>query len=233
MPLCGQPLTADHKAEVIAELEAEVANKQETYRHIRQRLPEIEKEAAELAKTLAQRGVQEGQLQKLQQQLATAEARLAEIGRAGAGWAESGGTARLAELAGWLADMSQLTARQTEVAGLEKQVAGRRPLEQKLQAAQKGHTTAEARLAEIERTVADWQAVGEATLAATRDQLASEAFAPEARAELTTLQGQAVAIGYDPIAHQAAQAELAKWQQRAQGVAGVGEGASSRGRFAG
>jgi DNA repair protein SbcC/Rad50 len=92
-PLCGQPLTADHKAEVIAELEAEVASKRETYRHIRKRLPEIEKEAAELAKTLAQRGVQEGQLQKLQQQLATAEARLAEIGRAVAGWAESGGTA--------------------------------------------------------------------------------------------------------------------------------------------
>ncbi len=86
-PLCGQPLTADHKAEVIAELETEVASKRETYRHIRQRLPEIEKEAAELAKTLAQRGVQEGQLQKLQQQLAMNEARLAEIsakrGRAG------------------------------------------------------------------------------------------------------------------------------------------------------
>ena len=211
-PLCGQPLTADHKAEVIAELETEVASKRETYRHIRQRLPEIEKEAAELAKTLAQRGVQEGQLQKLQQQLATAEARLAEIGRAQTGWAESGGTARLAELAGWLADMSQLTARQTEVAGLEKQVAGRRPIEQKLQVAQKGHTTAEARLAEIGRAVADWQAVGEAALAASRAQLASEAFAPEARAELATLQGQAAAVGYDPAAHRAARAELAQWQ---------------------
>ncbi len=81
-----------------------------------------------------------------------------------------------------------------------------------MQAAQKGHTTAEARLAEIERTVADWQTVGEATLAATRAQLASEAFAPEARAELAGLQGQAVAIGYDPTAHQAARAELAQWQ---------------------
>ena len=211
-PLCGQPLTADHKAEVIAELEAEVASKRETYRHIRQRLPEIEKEAAELAKALGQRGVQEGQLQKLQQQLATAEARLAEIGRAQAGWAEGGGAERLAELGGWLADMSQLTARQNEVAGLEKRVAGRRPLEQKLQAAQKGHTTAEARLAEIERTVADWQAVGAGQLAATQAELASEGFAAEARAELATLQGQAVAIGYDPAAHQAARAELAKWQ---------------------
>jgi exonuclease SbcC len=207
-PLCGQELTADHRQTVLTDLQQEGAEKGDRFRDNGGAIKRLEAEIADLTAALKQTDKLERERQTQQQRLARAEARLAEIEQALAAW---DGRDRLAELETKLADQVELKQLQIQAAELTTAVAARKKLEQEREAAQKQIATGEAQLAEIERTAAEWEAHGPERLTAAQGQLDRNEIAPEAQAELSRLDGEMAAVGYDPAAHAAARAERERW----------------------
>ncbi|MCA9935847.1 MAG: SMC family ATPase, partial [Anaerolineales bacterium] len=221
-PLCGQPLTDDHRRAVLADLQGEGEEMGSRFRNNRERVSALGVEITQLADSLKQAERLERDHKAQQQRLAQAEARLAEITQTTAEW-EAGDAARLAELDTALADNGALAAQKKKAAGLATAVQAKPLREKERQSQQKQLSQAEARLAEIERMTQAWQTEGAAALAATQTQLANSDYAAEAQRELAALDEQIAAVGYDAAAHEtarAAQNELAQaparhqqWQQ--------------------
>lgn len=207
-PLCGQPLSAEHKAAVLAELQSDGKDKGDRFRTNRTTLPALEKQVATLTTAVQQRTRLEQEKQAQQQKQAVAEARLTEVNRLLEAW-EKDAAARFSELTALLADESALTTQQKLVNDLQQKLQGKAPLEQKLQQEQRTLSQAEARLAEIERAVQEWQSTGVAELSTAQTQLSTDSYEPEARAALAKLDEQAAAVGYEPEAHEASKTDLA------------------------
>lgn len=219
-PLCGQPLTAEHRHQVIAELERDGKEKADRFRVNKQRIADLQAETASLT-TEVKQGPKLTQQQETQRdRLSRAQARLAEIGTAVTEWQESG-QARLTELEARLADDAALQAQQQLVTELETAVADQTALAQQQQQTQRKVSQLEARLAELRRLLAGWQQRGVADMAAVQAQLESESFAAEARNRVAEFEAQEAAVGYDAAAHVSARqrrTELVEAQNRYQAL---------------
>lgn len=202
-PLCGQPLTEEHRREVLAGIRVEGSQKGEHFRQNKMQIEALRGEVAELEQAIKDAGRLEREQQSQQQRRATAQARLEEIERALAEW-QDGGPERLATLEQKLGDDEALQARQAEVERLARQVEEKKGLAQRQQEQQKQLSAAEARLAEIRRAVAEWEEKGEEALVSIRAKLADEDLAPEAQEALAELDRQLATLSYDESAHQAA-----------------------------
>lgn len=200
-PLCGQPLSPEHRQTVLAELEAENQAGRQEYSNNQARLKQLTSEIATLEKTLKQSDKLERDQQAQQHRIAAAEARLSEIEQAISEW-ESGEAARLTELETQLADESPLAAPRQQLQQLEQAIKPKASLEKEKQSLTRQIANAEARLAEIARLVTAWVEQGTAEQTAVQQALAEGAYAQEAQAALQQLQQDAAAIQYDPTAHQ-------------------------------
>ncbi|MCA9931587.1 MAG: SMC family ATPase [Anaerolineales bacterium] len=201
-PLCGQPLSAEHRADVLVELQADGKSSGDRYRQNQQQIGTLEKTAAELDKALKEQPFLEKQEKTQQERLIRAQARLTEIEETLREW-QANGQVRLADLTRQLADDKALTAQKQKVAALETAVQQKAALEKEKQAAQREQAQTEARLAEIDRLLTEWETSGRDRLNAARQQLDTHDFAADAQAELDQLNDQQTAIGYDADAHTA------------------------------
>jgi len=121
-PLCGQPLTEAHRAEVIAQIEAEGEAVNQRYRENQQRLRHLKREVEALEEQLAQLRPLERQQTQLQRKEALQSGRLEEIAQALQAW-EQEGAPHLAELEARLAEGRYAVEAQARLAELEAAIA--------------------------------------------------------------------------------------------------------------
>jgi exonuclease SbcC len=223
-PLCGQALSEAHRQAVLAELQAEGGELGERFRLNKQRIEALSAEVGQLEQTLQQSPRLERDRQTQQQRLAQAQARLAEIEQALAEW-EGSGQARLHELEKALADESHIKAQRQAVEEVAAAAREKTKLDQEQREQQRLVAAAEARLAEVNRTIGEWEQAepaapasselapglpkGEATLAAVKKRLEMGDYAAEAQAALRDLEAEAAEVGYDAAAHGEARQTLA------------------------
>ncbi len=204
-PLCGQPLTTEHRDTVLADLQTEGTDMGSRFRDNKERITALGAEIAQLTEALKQANRLERDQQTQQQRQAQAEARLGEIRQATAEW-ETEGAARLAELEATLAEDGKLVAQKAKVAELETAVKQKAILEQTRQGQQKLLSQAEARQVEIDRLLQEWRQEGAAALAAVQAQLTAGEYAVEAQQQLAALDAKLALVDYDAAAHDRARA---------------------------
>ncbi len=103
-PLCGQPLEADDRARLVADLEAQGRERGDRYRLNQAALQNSEQKRAALeAEAAALRSLEQGELRQGERKMAGLEERRSQLQAALAAW-QAGGAARLAELNRSLAD---------------------------------------------------------------------------------------------------------------------------------
>lgn len=202
-PLCGQPLSEEHRQEVLAEVQAEGKKEAERFRANKEEIERLEAEIADLAPQLQDSKRIEREKKAQQQRHATAEARLQEIDRSIAQWEEND-PARLAALEEELADTEELEELEAQVAQLTKALEAKADLEKEQENHRRQRSEAQARLKEIDRAVAEWEDEGKGELAAVTARLEEGEIAPEAQEELARLDEEITAVGYDEEAHAAA-----------------------------
>ncbi|MAT97234.1 MAG: hypothetical protein CL608_08840 [Anaerolineaceae bacterium] len=201
-PLCGQELTVEHRSQVMAELQTEGNGMGERFRSNKQTIETLAGQIAELDRVIIQRPQLEKSLQTQQTRQAQAQARLDEISQTLAEW-EAGEATQLAELEAALAE-DNLTELREQVIELGTAVQNKPALENERRQQEQRLANDEARLAELNRFMADWAESGQEQLATVQQQLESEDFAAEARAALTGLNAELSELGYDSDAHAAA-----------------------------
>ena len=225
-PLCGQELTAAHRAQVVAELQTEGKGMGDRFRSNNRIIETLATQIANLTRAVTQRPQLEKSLQTQQQRQAQAQARLDEISQQLAEW-EAGEAAQLAELENLLAE-DNLAELREKVIALGTAVQNKPALENERRQQEQRLASDEARLAELDRFMAEWAKSGEEELVAVQQQLESEDFAAEARAALAGLNAELAELDYDAETHAAARKarqELAKapeqFQQLKQAEAAV------------
>lgn len=201
-PVCGRELTDAHRASVIAEVKREGAPIADDYRANKRTLKSLAEQIKAIETMLQKERNVERNVQAQQKQVATLEARGAEIGRNISEWEASNNATRLDQLEQQLADDGALQTTQIEVKRLQALVTNKSKLERAQQQQQRALSTREARLAEIERSLKEWEQVGEAQLARVTKKLDSADFEPEARAALAQLNSEITSVGYDAPAHE-------------------------------
>ena len=208
-PVCGQALSAAHRDSVLAELQVDGQEMGDRYRNNKARLETLASEIKGLNGELKQRSRVEQNQQTQQQRHAQAEARLQEIEQTLAEWHEEGGV-QLAELELSLADDEEIALLKANVVTLGTAVQEKKSLESKRQAEQKTVADNEARLAELERAITDWETEGQQRLAEVKQQLDEQTYATAAQAKLVELDAQIEAVGYLAPEHETARAALQK-----------------------
>lgn len=207
-PLCGQELTAMHRAQVLEQVEGEGKEKAEAFRSNKQALASLTQEIEALEKEVKTRDRWQREVQSQQQRLATAQARLEEIERALAQW-QSEDAARLAALQEQLKDEQALETQREIAAQLQQEVQEKEALEASLQQVRKQISSAEARQTEIARAIEMWEQTQKTALTTAEEQLAQETFAQQAQEALGALDEDLQALGYDEASHAAAREALA------------------------
>ena len=208
-PICGQPLSAEHRTTVLAELRVEGKEMGDRYRNNKARIDSLVIAVKELNDELKEQSRLEQNQQTQQQRHAQAEARLQEIEQTLADWHAEGGV-RLAELEMALDGDEEVKVLKAEVVHLGTAVQDKPTYENERQVQQKLVADSEARLTELERAITDWEAEGKQALATIKQQLAEHGYATEAQTKLTELNTQIEAVGYESEAHDSARAELEK-----------------------
>ncbi len=202
-PLCGQPLSADHRQTVLAELNGELQEMEAQGKANKERIEALAAEVAVLDTRIKQSPKLEQQQQTQQDRKARAQAKLDEIATALAGW-ETDGAVQLAALQTAVTDTAALDTLKKEVATLETAVRQKATLDKKRQETERLIANQQARLAEIDRLTDQWQQTGQAELAQVARRLAAADFDAAAQQALAELDAQVTAVGYDPAAHAAA-----------------------------
>lgn len=201
-PLCGQPLSADHRQTVLAELKEELRQLEAEGKQNNERIELLTQEIAQAEISVKQLPQLEKTEQDQQKRKAQLAARLEEIGASLADWQETG-AAQLAALQTAVADTSQLTELKQQLAELATAVAQKQQLDGQRQAQERQLAHIEARLAEIDRWAADWQQQGQAELTAVQTQWAAGQFDVEAQTAVAELEAREAELGYDAAAHTA------------------------------
>jgi exonuclease SbcC len=202
-PTCGQPLTAEHRRSVLADLQQSGRQKGDQYRTNKERISTLEQEITKLEGAFQQKGRLERDQQAQQQRLAKAEARLAEIEQNEQEW-QANGAVRLAALRRQHADQSALQAQAALVQSFQEALDPRAALASAYQSLQNELSTSRATSRQMEQQIDAWQTRGQNDLQQVRRQLEQQDYALQATSALKTLENEANKVGYDAGAHQAA-----------------------------
>ncbi|VAW43033.1 Exonuclease SbcC, partial [hydrothermal vent metagenome] len=161
-PLCGQELTVDHRAAVLAELQLEGKEMGDRFRTNKLQIESLTTQISALSQTLGQRSQLEKSLQTQQQRQAQAQARLDEISQSVAEW-EAGEAQQLIKVEAALTEESLVELREKTVA-LGTAVQAKADLETQRRKAEQQIATDEARLTELTRLTAEWAESGQEKL---------------------------------------------------------------------
>ncbi|MEZ4517023.1 MAG: SMC family ATPase [Chloroflexota bacterium] len=206
-PLCGQPLTASHRDDVVQQLEEGLEQKRQAYRQARERETWLKDQLSGQGDLAARRDRLQQEYRAEQQKVSTAVARLEAIDQAVKGWAESGNDARISELKTWLDKQPPLAETQTQLDLLQKELAQKPELDEAIRTRRQQITRAESRLEQIERQTNEWETAGRLKMETAATQLESDQFALEERRLLAELQQEMDALAYDPDQHEAARVQ--------------------------
>jgi exonuclease SbcC len=203
-PVCGQPLTEEHRNDVLHQLQTEVDTLASQFRRNRSQLTALEKEANALKKALERQPILEKERNNQQAAIARVEGRLGDIERSLAAWQDSASVTRIAELERLLADEDEELELRARLAEFQSAADEGRRLNQEIKILEHQIAHDEARAGELERLEQDWEQVGRPALAETRRQLAENAYAQAERAALAAIDSRLIAVAYDATAHNAA-----------------------------
>lgn len=209
-PLCGQPLTADHRQTVIAQLKADGADRGNQYRRNKTAISALENEISELDKTLRQQAWLEKEKAERQANLARIDARLIDIENHLVTWRGGEEIRRIAELKAWLADDTTQRALAAQIESLKSAAETARKLNLEANQISNLITRDETRIEELERVRRDWEQRDRPALEETNRLLVTRAFAATERESLTRLEERLTMIGHDPNALVAARERRAK-----------------------
>lgn len=209
-PLCGQPMTEEHRQKVLAQLQAQGTVRGDQYRRNKVALDDMKREAQELDTELKRQPRLEKDRETHQAALTRYETRLQVIEAMLQAWREGSEEERIAELKRLMADeeeKSDLAAR-AEATKLAAQESRRLNLEIKqVEALITRDTT---RIEDLRRVIQTWEEKGRLELAKTQQRLAEKLYASADRATLADLQSRLPSIGHDPEALEAARATRAR-----------------------
>jgi exonuclease SbcC len=203
-PVCGQPLTEEHRADVIRQLQVEVEDLASQFRRNRNQLAAMNEAEKALKKALERQPILEKEQNAQQAAIARVEGRLGDIERSLAAWQDSESAARIAELERLLDDEDEELELRARFAEFQSAAEQGRRLNQDVKNLETQMARDEARAEELERLRQQWEQVDRPALAEARRQLAENAFAQAERDALAAIDARIVAVAYDATAHNAA-----------------------------
>lgn len=199
-PLCGQPLSDEHRQDVIAEMKTNGTQMGDRFRAHQQRKATISERLPQLKTAVSRQATFERQQTVHQNALAQATAQMEEGVRVLKEWEENG-RLRLEQLTTMLSARTELDALEAEVSALEAALIEKHSLEQQQQAHQKTIAQSETRQQALRETIEAWEETGQDNLAVAKRTLEAETYAQEAQTALAKLQSEADALQYDAYEH--------------------------------
>lgn len=205
-PVCRQPLTEEHRRNVIHESEQERDELRAKYRDNKTLIDDLSAKIAALEQGLKQQTVLEKDRETRQGILARAESRLNDIDASLQSWHETNHAARLHELEAQESDTGEMESLRAgrdsfRLAAEEARKVGREVSELAQRMAR-----LDTQLEESEQRNQEWLQTGLPALQEARDRLAQGGYAEEERAALNDLQRQLAAVGFDSPAFEAVRA---------------------------
>ncbi len=202
-PTCGQPLSSNHRRDVLADLQQEGRQKGDQYRTNKERIGQLEIEVDGLQGSFRQKERLERDQQTNQQRLAKAEARLGELEQSEKEW-QAEGAAQLATLREQQADDAARKAQGDIVSQYRKELEPLTALRTEQKKKQDELSKLRAAAGQMDQQIQEWQTSGLNELQAVNKKLERQDYALEARAALAELQTRLEGVGYDADAHQEA-----------------------------
>ncbi len=202
-PVCRQPLTEEHRQNVLHESEQERDELRTKYRDNKTLIDDLTAKITALEQGLKQQAVLEKDRETRQGMLARAESRLNDIDASLQSWRETDHAARLRELEVQQSDTGEMESLRVSRDSLRLAAEEARKVGREVSELAQRMARLDTQLEEIERRNLEWLQTGLPALLEARDQLAQGSFAEEDRAALNDLQRQLTAIGFDPPAFEA------------------------------
>ena len=208
-PICGQPLTEEHRASVLKDLEDEREASRARYREVQARLQALDKDEAMISAETKRRPQHEKERDTQQRSLANYAGQLAHIDERLSSWTSSRGRDRLTELGALLAstDVAALRAEEARLRPVAEDLRQKTRAQQLLMADIRGLET---RCEQLDKAAQQWAQTGRPALLAARRDLAEERYAADAQARLAAVNERLAAVGYDADAHAATRNRLAE-----------------------
>ena len=208
-PICGQPLTEEHRASVLKDLEAEREASRARYRAAQARLQALDKDEATISAETKRRPQHEKERDTQQRSLANYAGQLAHIDERLSSWASSRGRDRLTELETLLAsaDVAALRAEEARLRPVAEDLRQKTRAQQLLMADIRGLET---QCEQLDKAAQEWAQTGRPALLAARRDLAEERYAADAQAKLAAVNERLAAVAYDADAHAATRNRLAQ-----------------------
>ena len=201
-PVCGQPLSEQHRQQVVQELTEEGKDRANLWRSNLNRLRDLEIELPKLLQRIKSKPQFERDLKAQQQRLAQADAQISEFNLRIQQWDESG-KQRLLEIETLLADDTLFIKQKQHVNELELRLQPGDSFHEEQEHLQRAVSNSKAQLITLDQVIAHWNSDGNSQLNNIRKQLTEKAFAIEAREKIAALQNKINELDYDSILDQA------------------------------
>ncbi len=205
-PLCGQPMTDDHRHTVLAKLNTDGIAFGDQFRRNKAALERMAQEEVELKEALKQQTKLEKDRDAQQAAATRYETRLHDIDKHLRAWQDGNEAARIEELNRWLSDhgeKNELTAR-VEATKLAAQESRR--LDAEIRQVEALVTRDNTRSEELRRVMKVWEEKGRPELVDTQKRVAEKRYAEAERSTLAELREHLAGVGHDPAALEAARA---------------------------
>lgn len=208
-PICGQPLTAEHRENVLSDLESEREVSLVRYREVQARLKALDQEEVGLSAEMGRRPQHEKERDTQQRSLANYAAQLALIDGLLEAWDSGNLRDRLAELEA-LISAEDIPALRVEFERLRADPAETRQKTREQQLLSGDIRVLETQCEQLDKTAQQWAQVGRPALLTARRDLDEQHYAADAWAKLAALNQRRAAVAYDSDAHTAARNRLAE-----------------------
>lgn len=209
-PLCGQPLTAEHRRHAIEQLETQGKERATLYRGAAPVTEALQREIGELDEALRGQVAWEKKRDDYQMAFSRVQERLKNIDNVLVAWQEGNKDERLAELDRKLADQSEWTALNERIERLQAAADEARQQDQILRQIETQITHDKARCEGLERIRDEWGSRGQPALEEAERRLAQGDFARIERAALAEMKTRQATIAYDAVAHTAVRSRLSQ-----------------------
>lgn len=207
-PLCGQPLTDDHRLNAIELIKSQGKERATIYRAKESAIGVLRAEVDELTQALKKQAFWDNERGRQQVAVSRAEEQLRGIDAELVAWRDRGGDEQLAGLADKLSDRTEQDELQEQVERSRDAAAQAEQLNQALRESDGRIIREQAQLNELENILERWESGGRLDLQESERRLADEDFALDERARLAELQAQQADIAYDASAYEAARSRL-------------------------
>jgi exonuclease SbcC len=203
-PLCGQPLTEEHRLTALRQMQAEGKERGDTFRRNQARLEVLQDEITTLQVVLQRQPTIEKTREAQQATVTRLDTRLQDIERQLSAWQDGAELQRIVAIQTTLADRAELDEIVARLGAYTRAADEARSVAQEQKQIENLITRDQTRVEELDRIGRDWEMSGAPALEEAKRRLAERTFAAEERAALAVLAERLVAVGYDFETHAAA-----------------------------